>query len=247
MARRGREEHERLVEAARLVAVARLVPSVAHQLSTPLAAIALRAESLERAAEGLDESEASAKKVRRHLRAMREEAFRCKDILSTLQLFTQPPGPEDEWIDMGDLCRGAVRLVRHEAMRRQVEIVSRIPESEARVRGERIRLGQAVLALLVNAIAASPEGGVVTVQARAEGGRVVVSVDDQGPGVPPAIAQRLFEPFVSSLPPGSGTGLGLAACHSIAGAHGGSVSSESPAGGGTRFSLSLLVRPHPTS
>lgn len=222
--------------------VGRVVPSVAHQLGTPLAAIALRAESLEHTVEGLGESDVSPK-ARRHLKAILEEAFRCKELLRTLQLFAQTPGPGDERIDLGDLCRGAVRLVQHEAMRRQIKVVSRLDDSRASIRGEVVRIGQAVLALLLNGVAASPKGGVVTVETLAEGVKVTVAVTDQGRGVDAPVEEQLFEPFVSTRPPHSGVGLGLMACKAVAAAHGGAVSWESLPGGGTRFALTLPREP----
>jgi signal transduction histidine kinase len=230
------------VEAARLVGIGRLVPSVAHQLSTPLASISLRAESLGRAVEGLDESDASAK-VRRHSNAIREEAFRCKELLSTLQIFARPPGPGEEPVDLNTLCLGAIRLVHHEAMRRQVKVESRPAEALVPVSGEETRLGQVVVALLLNAVAASPDGGLVTVETIAGEGAVTVAVTDHGQGVPASVEERLFEPFVSSHPPPRGVGLGLMACQAIASAHGGEISRGPAAGGGTRFALTLPRRP----
>jgi C4-dicarboxylate-specific signal transduction histidine kinase len=235
-------DRERLVEAARLTAIGRLVGSVAHRLSTPLAAISLRAESLGRAVEGLGESDLLAK-VRRHSSAIQDEAFRCKELLSTLQLFARPPRSAADRVDLNSLCQEAVRLVHHEAMGRQVKVESRLAESLEPIPGDETHLGQVVVALLLNAVEASPDGSVVTVETIAEEGAVTVAITDQGQGVPASVEGRLFEPFVSSRPPPAGAGLGLMASRAIAAAHDGAISWRHGADAGTRFALTIPRRP----
>ena len=238
------EARQRLVEAARLTAVARVVPTVAHQLSTPLAAIALRAESLERTVQDLGEHQAAAK-LRRHLQSIQEETFRCKELLGTLQDFARTPGPRAP-VDLNVLVNGAVRLVRHEAMRRQAEIELRLPDLLPTVPGDEVRLGQAVLCLVHNAVLASPSGGRVTVETAAEKDAVSLAVADEGEGIPADVQPRLFEPFVSSRPVEAGVGIGLMACRLVATAHGGTVGWETTPGRGSRFTL-VLPRTAPSS
>ncbi len=178
------ETRERLVEAARLATLGRLLPSVIHQLSTPLAAIALRVESLERAV-AAPETPASREKAQRYLLAMGEETERCRELMSALREFAAGGEKNLAPVDLAALCRGAAMLVRHEAMRRQIEI-DLVGESVPTVRGQRHRLAQAVLALVLNAVDASPSGGRVEIETRAEDGRVVVAVQDEGSGIPDA-------------------------------------------------------------
>jgi two-component system NtrC family sensor kinase len=234
-----REEQERLLEAARLATVGRLMRPVAHELSTPLAAIALRAESLERAADEAAAGPALAPdKHRRYLKAMTEESQRCRDLLSTVREFAGAAESGMTSVDLVSLCRGAARLVSHEAMRRQIEI--RIDgQAITLVRGQSHSLAQAVLALLLNAVDASPQGGKVAVEVRAGVGEVSVAVEDQGGGIPEEIRERLFQPFVSTRGPAQGLGLGLMACRAIAEMHGGSIDWRPNPPRGTRFVLRL--------
>lgn len=92
--------------------------------------------------------------------------------------------------------------------------------------------------LVRNAIAWSPAGSTVRVQITGDGDRVAIIVDDEGPGVPPALGDRIFDPFVSgrtSADRRGGYGLGLAICRSVMSDHGGRVTYEARAGGGSRF------------
>jgi signal transduction histidine kinase len=110
------------------------------------------------------------------------------------------------------------------------------------VRGQRSRLGQALLALLLNAVDASLPGSRVVVEARAEPGRkVVLSVIDEGEGLTDEVARSLFEPFSSGRSPDEGIGLGLMACRIVAEMHGGGLEWETTLGRGSRFVLRVPV------
>jgi two-component system NtrC family sensor kinase len=231
---------ERLLEASRLATLGRLLPSLLHQLSTPLAAVALRIEGLERAL-AAPEATAGREKTERYLRAMGEETRRCRDLLAAVRDFTSVGDRGPSPVDLSTLCRGAVTLVQHEAMRRQVTVEAG-DASVPTVRGERYRLAQAVLALVTNAVEASPDGGRVEVAARLEGASAVVTVTDQGGGVPEDVRARLFEPFATTREPSQGLGLGLLACRAIAEAHGGSLALQPGKAGGSRLALSLPVQ-----
>lgn len=223
---------ERLVEASRLATVGRLVASFAHQMSTPLAAIALRAESLEQPA-GEADRPAVAEKAARYVHAIGEEAARCRRLLAALREFGGPLDSRVQPVDLGALCRSAALLTQDEALRRQIALELAVDDALPPVQGVRGRLGQAVLALLVNALDASPSGGRVRLEARFSGeASVAVSVRDQGDGVADEASRRLFEPFASSRPASSGLGLGLMASRAVAEAHGGTLESTVEGRGG---------------
>jgi len=233
------EMRARLIEAARLSALGRLVPSVVHQISTPLAAIALRAESLETAASDAERTLAP-DKLQRYLRAMGEESRRCQQMLAALREFAGKASLAIEGVELGGLCRSAAQLLRDEAMRKRVEVELDIPAGLPEVRGNKIRLGQALLALLVNAVDASPPGGRVLLKAQASPDRrVTVAVSDEGGGLGEQAARALFEPFASGRPPEEGIGLGLMASRAVVEEHGGSLDWEPIPGRGTRFVLTV--------
>jgi len=94
--------------------------------------------------------------------------------------------------------------------------------------------------LIVNASqAVGGKGRIVVHTGAGAPGRVVLTVTDDGPGVPPGLAERVFEPFFTTKPEGQGTGLGLSICYRIAEEHGGSIRLENPREGGARFVVDL--------
>lgn len=232
---------QRLLEAARLASVGRLVPSFAHELSTPLAAIALRVESLARSAEEPGGAQ-TLERVHRYLQAVREDTERCKVVLRDLHAFARQADPLARLLDLNAVCEAVSRLVRHEAMRRRVEVSLVLAGSLPTITGQEGRIVQAVVALALNALDASQAGGRVVLETQAEpDGCVTLSVSDDGEGIPDAVAARLGEPFVSTRSPETGSGLGLMASRSIAAAHGGTLTWESRSGRGARFVLRLPV------
>ena len=241
----GEETRQRLLEAARLANVGRIVPAVAHEMSTPLAAIALRAESLAGAL--LDpQRPASAEKLTRYLQAIGEETERCKVLLATLQEFARRPEAIAGPIDLASLSRAAVRLVRDEAMRRQVTLRIELPEHLPAISGHSVRVGHALLSLLLNAIDASPSGAAVVLAAAADANGVVLSVTDEGAGLAEEARARLFEPLASTHAPDRAPGLGLMACREIAEAHGGTIAFAPGGAHGCRVELRLPSRQKPT-
>jgi signal transduction histidine kinase len=234
-----RRTQEWLLDASRLATMGRLVPSLIHQLSTPLAAIALRVEGLERSLAPAARPSAT-DKTERYLRAMGEEAQRCRDLLAALREFASGGDRDLGPVDLVLLCRGAASLLRHEALRRQV-VIEDVKASVPTVQGQRHRLAQAVLALLLNAVDASPPGARVGIEASAVDGFVSVAVRDEGPGIPGAVRTRVFEASGAAQAPGPGLGLGLLACRAIAEAHGGRLELASGSGRGSRVVLSVPV------
>jgi len=172
----GGEEYEPWVEGCRLATLGRLLPSVVHQLSTPLASISLRAESLERSARDADGG--SLEKTRRYLQALVTEAGKCQDLLALVRIFARPVTADAEAVNVNALCHEASRLVLHEAMRRQVDVHLGLDEALPSAWGSAGRLRQAVLALVLNAVDATPPAGRAVVSTWAEAAGVAVAAAD---------------------------------------------------------------------
>jgi two-component system sensor histidine kinase HydH len=131
----------------------------------------------------------------------------------------------------------AVSLMSDDPRAQGVEIILQAPQDLPPVAADPDQVRQVLVNLLVNALEAVDGRGRVEAAARAAGGRVEVSVSDDGPGLPAGDAEQLFDPFFSTRQ--RGTGLGLAIARRIARAHGGELAAGPAPGGGARFTLSL--------
>jgi PAS domain S-box-containing protein len=238
-----RNQQERFLRSARLADIGQLAAGVAHEINTPLASIALRAESLLKASQdprllAID----SFKNFPRYLKTIDEEIFRCKRIIGSLLEFSRVRKPEVKESDLNALAERAAELVGHQMKLKQVTISLHLDEGLPRVPADEGQLRQALLALLMNALDATPSGGHVKIETSREGDdAVALTVADSGVGIAPENLSKIFSPFFTTKPVGQGTGLGLAICHGIVQSHGGEIKVESEVDKGTRLSLVLPV------
>ncbi|HYT71688.1 MAG TPA: GAF domain-containing sensor histidine kinase [Gemmatimonadales bacterium] len=138
----------------------------------------------------------------------------------------------------------AMAGVRPAAEAKRVVLTGQTRNGAATLRTDPVRLEQILVNLLSNAVRHSPEGDTVAVQAEAVGSGVSFSVVDHGPGVPPELQSRIFEPFERFDPhSGLGTGLGLPVSRRLADVLGGRLSVQSAPGRGATFTLTLPLRP----
>lgn len=226
---------ERLAETARLALLGRLADAVAHDVATPLASIALRAESLLRKAKAPELGPSAAAVFERHLSSIHQDTFRISRILDALRGSRAPVAA----LVVQELVEAAAAAARHAASERNVTLALELEGLAPGARGRAGRLRLALLALLENAIEASEPGGRVLLGARCERGALELRVDDEGPGLPANVESRLFEPFNSGRPPDQGLGLGLFFCQRIALEHGGALQflRREPSGTSARLTL----------
>jgi signal transduction histidine kinase len=238
-----KEQQERLRQSARLADIGQLAAGVAHEINTPLASIALRAESLLRAAqdERLQAID-SFKNFPRYLKTIDEEIFRCKKIISALLEFSRARAPEKRLTDLNALADKAAELVRHQMKLKQITLSLRLQPELPPLHADDGQLRQVLIALLMNALDATPSGGHVDLETRRQDkGPVVLTVADDGTGIAPEHLDKIFNPFFTTKPVGEGTGLGLSICHGIVASHGGQIRVDTEVGRGTRIALVLPV------
>jgi signal transduction histidine kinase len=236
-----REHQERMQRSNRLSDIGQLAAGIAHEINTPLASIALRAESLMKAGEdpqllAID----SFKNFPRYLKTIDEEIFRCKKIIGALLEFSRTRRPEVRDTDLNQLAEKAADLVGHQIKLKQVRLAVALEADLPHVTADDAQLRQALLALLINALDATASGGQISLAtARAPDDRVALTVSDTGVGIPQDQLGKIFTPFFTTKPVGQGTGLGLSACHGIVTSHGGEIRVESEVGVGTQVTLLL--------
>jgi two-component system NtrC family sensor kinase len=153
------------------------------------------------------------------------------------------PGPDRVApIDLNLVVRDVVAMLKGAGKLRRLQVAMEVSPEPLQVTVNRTRIEQILVNLIVNAVDAIGEaqGRIsITVQPVADGKRVVCEVTDTGPGIPPAQLEKIFEPFYTTKPPESGTGLGLPVAREIVQSYGGNLVVSSEVGRGTKFTFDL--------
>jgi len=238
--------HQTLLRVEKMASLGKLAASVAHELNNPLAGIATYARLLRRRRE---EAEASGTPVTpgddnsRILKMVEEEALRCGDIVRNLLLFSRMPGALFAPAEVGPIVERCFMLIRHQAQLAGIELTSEVAPGLPAPECDAAQIHQAMLAMLINALEATPEGGRVGVGVeRGAGDTVRISISDTGRGIPPDVIDHIFEPFFTTKAQAAGVGLGLAIVYGIIERHHGTIDVKSKPGGGTVFTIELPVR-----
>jgi signal transduction histidine kinase/CheY-like chemotaxis protein len=229
---------DRAEEQGRFAAAGELLAGVAHEVNNPLMAIAAHAEN--RLADPALEGE-----QRGEMTQILRQARRATKLLRGLLRFVRATEREVTVVNLNDVVRGALDLVSYRFGVDEITVGGRLDASLPPVQGDAIKLEQVAVNLLSNAIdalrAVTPPRH-LTVDTWVQDGQVSVAVGDNGRGVAPEIAPRLFRPFATTKGR-RGTGLGLYISRQIAREAGGDLALTSPPGFGARFVLSLPGAP----
>lgn len=233
------------MRAERLEAVAELSASLAHEIKNPLASIRSAVEQLGRSPRATSDEQTLASLIVR-------ESDRLARLLSEFLDFARVRVAKVVPLDIRTVARGAATLAEsHPDKPCDVRVECVVPTTPLPIEGDEDLLHRAIFNLTLNAVQASPNGGLVRVEVSALGrddtpmgvafeqGGALVRVADQGPGIPPDIRDRLFDPFFTTKPGGSG--LGLSVVHRAIEAHRGLVFVDSDENG-TRVSVMLPKR-----
>jgi signal transduction histidine kinase len=252
-AERQREQEERrrlqaeLNERERLAAVGETAAALAHEIANPLNAMYVQAQLLQRRIAKLPELDPELHaelhaKISRDVEVLLTENIRLSDLLRDFRAMSRRGTLRVSETDVAALVDRMLELQRPLLQASGVEVVREIDDTLPTITADGAKLQQVLLNLLKNAGEAMPDGGRVTVRARAEAARIVVEVADDGPGLPEGI--DVFEPFETTKP--SGTGLGLSLARQVLVAHGGSIACDSTPGEGATFRLVLPLRARDT-
>ncbi len=243
---------DELVRSEKMASMGRLVAGIAHEINNPVNAVVNTAGPL---AATLDELANRAghldgdtvQDVREMIRVIQRGAKRTKEIVQALHNYSR--GDDDRLVDV-DL-QGSIDetldLLRHHL--KNGITVDRQYGDVGRVRGL-TTLNQVFMNLLTNAAQALVErqdatgqGGTISIKTARQDGKVIVTVADNGPGIPPDVLPRIFDPFFTTKDVGEGSGLGLSIVHGIVERHGGTIAVDSEVGRGTRFTVTLPQSP----
>jgi two-component system NtrC family sensor kinase len=235
--RARRASRDALRRNERLSAIASLLAGVAHEVNNPLAVVAAQSLLLAEEAEGTPLAERAEK--------VRMAAERCGRIVTSLLASARQKPPKRDPVDLARAVEVGLDLVMEPAQALGIEMEVDIARELPPIRGDADQIAHLVGNLIGNARAAlaamedPPARRRIAVTLRAEGRQALLTVADNGPGVPAGLRERVFDPFFTTKADGEGTGVGLALCRTIAKAHGGSISVEDRPGGGASFVVRL--------
>jgi signal transduction histidine kinase len=224
-----------VIRQERLAAVGQLVSGVAHEINNPLQAILGFAELLQMQADVPDE-------VKNDLILIQKESARACGIIRNLALFARQQTREASRVRHGDVIASVAELRQRRLESEDIEL--RIEDqSKQQVLAVMTELQQVVLNFVVNAeqaiVMSGRRPGRITIRTRDEGDRVILEVEDTGPGVPHDNEAKLFQPFFTTKPVGSGTGLGLSVSYGIIDSLGGHIGYRRAPAGGAIFYFDL--------
>jgi two-component system sensor histidine kinase DctS len=243
----ARQQQEKLHASARLATMGEISSMLAHELNQPLAAISsYTTGALNLLGRATDNGAALDPAILRPaLEQASVQARRAGQIIRSVHEFVKKREPERQVVAIASLVEGIGTLIELQASKYFVAIQTSIPPALPDVSADRMMLEQVLLNLTRNAIEAmqdiAPERRILRIHAAHEAGQVIVSVIDQGHGIAPKVAERLFSPFFSTK--AEGMGMGLSICRTAIEFHGGTLSHSDNPGGGTIFKFALPSQP----
>jgi PAS domain S-box-containing protein len=250
--KRAEEERERLRQAqadlahvSRVTTIGELTASLAHEVNQPIGAAVTNANTclrwLTRDHPDVEEARAAAMRIVK-------DGTRAAEIIKRIRLLFKKGTSERELVDVNEVIREMIVLLRGEAMRYSIQVRAELEADTPRVMGDRVQLQQVMMNLMINGIDAMKDADgareLAIKSQRAETDQVLVSVSDTGAGLPVQQSDQIFNAFFTTKP--HGTGMGLSISRSIVESHGGRLwaAENSPRGANFQFTLPLKAEAH---
>jgi signal transduction histidine kinase len=227
------------IHTEKMSALGRMAAGIAHEINNPLAGILLFSSNLSKKVpekgpmkEGLD--------------IIIRETVRCKTIIQELLEFSRDREPQKEMVNPNTILEKALKMLENEFRLHHIQIKKQLSDDLQETMLDENQIEQIFVNLLLNAVQAIEEKGVITVTSRMDKNRkkALIEIADTGSGISSENMAKIFEPFFSTK--AKGTGLGLAVSYAIVKNHHGDINAFSKPGEGTRFVLEFpIIEPAP--
>ena len=234
-----RRLQEQLLQSEKMSAIGQLIAGVAHDLNNPLASVVGFSDLLSEAAD-------VPPRLAEPLAVIRQEAERASAIVRNLLSFARRQEGERHLQSIRPILESTHQLLKNQLLAAHIELTLAFEPGLPEVEVHANQIKQVFVNIINNAAQAIASGrhkeggGRIEIVARCEPDGISVSIGDNGPGIPEAVAQHVCEPFFSTKSEGEGTGLGLSICHGIVKEHGGNISVE-PGGAGSGRGATFTV------
>lgn len=237
------QAHEHILRVEKLASIGKLAAIVAHEINNPLAGILVYAKLLlKRVRKDGSGRAATNEEAKKYLETIVGESARCGEIVKGLLQFSRQTKANVEPHNINDLIRESIRLVHHKLDLMGVRMEIDLDDGLKNVVCDGQQIKQALVALLINACEAVPQGeGLFKIKSQylSDLQMAEISIADNGVGMDEETKRQIFEPFFTTKEQGKGVGLGLAVVYGIVTGHGGDVEVESTPGIGTTFKVRL--------
>lgn len=212
---------EGMYQTEKLATIGQLASGVAHEINNPLGGVILCFRNLTEG--GMDDATR-----RQHEEVIEDGLEKIRRIVRELMHYARPAPLAVREARVDELIDRTLSLVDFTLQRRHITVARHVAPDVPSLAIDPDKMGQVLLNLVLNGADAMPDGGTLTLDVRREADAVRIAVDDTGPGVPEEHRERIFAPFFTTKPPGSGTGLGLAVSSAIVMRHGGTLTLAEP-------------------
>jgi len=234
-----RRLQDQLLQSEKMSAIGQLIAGVAHDLNNPLASVVGFSDLLGEAAD-------VPPRLAEPLAVIRQEAERASAIVRNLLSFARRQEGERQLQSIRPILESTHQLLKHQLLAAPIELTLEFEPGLPEVEVHANQIKQVFVNIINNAAQAIAStraqegGGKIQIVTKCEPDGLSVNISDNGPGIPDAVAQRVFEPFFSTKSEGEGTGLGLSICLGIVKEHGGSMTVE-PGGAGSGRGATFTV------
>jgi two-component system NtrC family sensor kinase len=233
--------HEHALHTEKMASIGKMAAVLAHEINNPLSGILTYAKLLRKWVDRDDSGRNHRKEICESLDLIALESRRCGDLVKNLLTFSRATPMNLQPANLNQVIDRSLRLVQHQLDLAGIQVQPQLDPDLPPVVCDAAQIEQVLLALIMNALDAMPQGGNlwITTSFGHEPNQVSVVVRDDGSGIPPEILPRIFEPFLTTKETGRGVGLGLAISHSILERHNGNIEVRSETGRGTTFTVTL--------
>jgi two-component system NtrC family sensor kinase len=231
-----------LMQSDKLAALGKMAAGVAHEINNPLAVILQKTGWMEdllteedlQGSKNIEEFKASIRKIEEHVE-------RARKVVHNMLGYARRMEPRLEDVDVNDTLRQTISILDNFARINNIDIQTELNPQLPIIAGDQAQLQQVFLNLISNAIDAIGKNGRIGVKTIRSEGEILVSVTDNGPGIPEEMVRKVFDPFFTTKSSGKGTGLGLWISYGIMEKMGGNISVNSKVGEGTTFVVRIPV------
>jgi signal transduction histidine kinase len=227
-------QNERMFRAEQLATMGQFAAGIAHELRNPLTAIRSTIQYLENEFEQDTDQ-------RKLAHDILDEVDRLNNIVGNLLSLARPAESNPEEIDICREIERCANFIETKAKSQNIKLGTDFEKDLPKLRFDPAEFRQLLLNVMMNGLEAMPEGGLLLIKVCSLGGseRMLIQIEDEGPGIPAEQRQKVFEPFFTTK--AGGTGLGLAICNSIVKRYNGEIWIEQAKDGGTQVQISLPI------